>query len=879
MGARNRMSQKWRDVKRWDDEHLTGWKRPLWYVLRTFSAITFAVVLLTGVMVYGLLASIPIGLLALAPTYLLYALTLLIPVAGVGVLVWVGVSRAMGGAGRGARFSASFGASVIAAGVVLLAWSAWVWPALRYDAGTGEGLRLFAGFVEAHKSNTIRRLPILEMSELEFYSWWPLRVILLLFVFNLVIATVRRIEFKFVNIGVLTVHTGIVLIALGSVYYAGLKLEGDTLLIAGPLDPQTGRPTVGPPQRAFYDNTDVALWLEQGRGWTQRPLSGVPRYNDYNLRAGAEGSVREQMGRFDVPDDGGRTLNIGVPAPEGSAIIDLDINLRIVGYASYAEPVRDWVPVEADGGERGGAGGSDGPLRFVQVRIDAHAAQTPEDVEVPFFMLPQSPTMRFADMPVLVLEHTQNLPEARWEALRQPLPEPGQWGLVIDVPGADPARGAGHRQTVTVQEGDTIEVGDTGFAIEVRQLLPEPPFPIITPGYEGATSSIAVLGITTPEGETYERWVYSRFPEISQDMLSSAMAGEGESMGQGRPSRRAADPAISIHLIDATRRHVLIDETPGPGGAIGPARALVRSRGGEVTEHADLAPGAEIPALAGVAIRRADGWPGAREVLRPRTTPEEQRERERIGSHDAAMVAVELTLAGDASYRQLVWVPFRRYVLEMADGSEPRITLPDGRTLRMVFGRVQHRLPGFEVRLVDFQMIAYDHRGAPRDYQSALHVAPTPSWDGSGPDFAPFTHVAKLNAPLQAPFMWSEGRQLAANVAGYVRARLNPAQFKFSQAGWDAEGWRQTQALADQGQIPSPYAQFTILQVGNNPGIHIIALGGILMGVGIPWAFYIKPWILRRRKLKLQKSLGLRAIEPKPAREAAAAGVAAGAVS
>src|SRR5690606_8162683 len=302
----------------------------------------------------------------------------------------------------------------------------------------------------------------------------------------------------------------------------------------------------------------------------------------------------------------------------------------------------------------------------------------------------------------------------------------------------------------------------------------------------------------------YERWVYSRFPEISQDMVG---AGEGaQALGRGMPSRRDADDAIGIHLIDATRRHVLIDERPGEGGAIGPARAIVRSRGGAVREYPQLGPEDAIQALDGVSIARAGGWPAAKEIARPLVTPDDERERDRIGTHDAAMLAVEVTLAGDPQFSHIAWIPFRRYVLEMTDGSEPGVTLPDGRTLRLVFGRVQHRLPGFEVRLVDFQMIAYDHRGAPRDYQSALHVSPAPSWDGSGPRFEPYTHVAKLNAPLQAPFMWSENRGLAANIAGYIRARLNPAQFKFSQAGWDAEGWRQTQALADRGEIPSPYA-------------------------------------------------------------------------
>lgn len=859
------MSQKWREVKRWDDEHLRGPLRPLWFVLRAFSSVTLAVILLTLLMLYGALASVPIGLIALAPTYAFYALSMLIPAAVACMLAWVGFWRLIGPERKGLRFVACSGASVVAVGLVVIAWGQWIWPQLHYDPVIGSGVRFFPEFVDAHKSETVRRLPILEMSELEFYAWWPMRLILLLFVFNLVIATVRRIEFKFVNLGVLTVHTGIVLIALGSVYYAGLKLEGDTLLLAGEVSPQTGQPGVGPPQRAFYDNTEVALWLNQGRGWSQRPLSGVPRYNDYGLSAGAEGSVLEALGRRAAQtSDGGRTLDIPAPPLPGSAVIDPDIHLRVVGYAHYAEPVDDWVPAPAGQGA--------GPMRFVEVRIDGAAAGAGRDQSFPFFMLPQLPASRTADMPVLIIEHTLGMPDDQWDALRQPLPEPGQWGLVVDVPGAE-------RIVRTVRIGDRITVGETGFAVEVRQLEEEPPFPIITPGYEGSTSSMAVLTVTTPGGETYERWVYSRFPEISQDMLTGQRPGGG-------PQRRAADSAIRIHLIDASRRHVLIDERPAQGGpgALGPARALVRAPGGAVTEIAQLGPDGAVEALAGVKIVRAGGWPGAVAVQRPRIVPEEDRERDRVGTHTASMLAVEVTADGRPDFRRVLWIPFRQYVLEMSRGDEPAVTLPDGRTLRMVFGRVQHRLPGFEVRLVDFEMIAYDHRGAPRDYQSTLSVSPAAQWGVSGPQFEPYTHIAKLNAPLQAPFMWSEQRALLANVAGYATARLNPAQFKFSQSGWDADGWRQRQQMADQGLIPAPYASFTILQVGNNPGIHIIALGGILMALGTPWAFYVKPWILRRRKAKIQQELArqrarpaAKAVEEDPA--PAAAPVAAGAES
>jgi hypothetical protein len=57
--------------------------------------------------------------------------------------------------------------------------------------------------------------------------------------------------------------------------------------------------------------------------------------------------------------------------------------------------------------------------------------------------------------------------------------------------------------------------------------------------------------------------------------------------------------------------------------------------------------------------------------------------------------------------------------------------------------------------------------------------------------------------------------------------------------------------MVDQGMLDEPRASFTILGVGNNPGIHIIAFGSVLMSLGIPWAFYLKPYLVRREKRRL----------------------------
>jgi hypothetical protein len=863
------MSAKWIRSKQWDDAHFPAWAWPAKAVLRAFSSIPLAVVLLSLVVLYAILASVPAGLMVLGLTYLFYAATLVAVAALVGVAPVIAARRlwrARSARGRTVRFVASVLGLLALTGAGVVLWNALVWPRLAYDPAHGTGVRFFAGFVEAYKATTLRRLPGMEMSELEFYSWWPLRVVLLCFVLNMVTATVRRIEFVFPNIGVLMVHTGIVVIALGSVYYSSLKREGDTILFAGPqaID---GEPTMGDPQQYFYDGQRVVLGVRQpSGGWELRPIK-PPRYNDYNLGAGAEGSMLSRIGREPAIDDGGRKLDAPVPARAGSGAAD-DLTFRVVGYASYADPVTDWVRAPAP------AGGETNPVRFgdLVVRNGEGGAPLETPRTVPFSFLPARPDLRLAKVrgengedaepPVIGLEYTRGMPAQRWADLSVEIPGGARHALVVEVPaaGGRPA----FRAVYGVQEGDEIKVGQTGYTLSVKQVLASPPFPIITEGYRGATSSVAVVRVSPPSGKGFERWVYHRFPEIDQDLSDELNA-------RGMPTRRDASPEIRIAYIDASKLQVYIDEPAGAGDA--PARALVRVPGRPARVVEGLGVGAVIPDLIpGLDFRLGERWAHAEPFERPDPTPVAMRRGDAVGTHAKAMLAVEATewdrsaQPARPKFTRTVWLPFERY---LGLGAERVVAFPDDRQVTLTFGREVHQLPGFLIQLADFQMIAYDHRGAPRDYQSVVRVVPMTA-PGERAGFEPYIHTTRLNAPLQAPFLWSEDRPYLANVWGLFTSRLNPNQYKFSQAGWDQEGWARSQREVDQGLRKRPYASFTILGVGNNPGIHVIAFGAVLMSVGIPWAFYVKPLILKRRKAKLAKRVAAGTYQ-RPARVAALA--------
>ncbi len=72
-----------------------------------------------------------------------------------------------------------------------------------------------------------RQLPALEMTEFQWFHWWPFDVLIALFCTSLVVVTLRKIQLSWVNAGVWLIHTGIIILCIGSVVYFGLKEEGD----------------------------------------------------------------------------------------------------------------------------------------------------------------------------------------------------------------------------------------------------------------------------------------------------------------------------------------------------------------------------------------------------------------------------------------------------------------------------------------------------------------------------------------------------------------------------------------------------------------------------------------------------------------------------
>lgn len=72
----------------------------------------------------------------------------------------------------------------------------------------------------------------LELTEMAAFRHWVFTTLIVLFTITLSTVTIVRIKWSVINLGVLMVHTGLIMLVLSSTWYFYTKVEGDTLLVS-----------------------------------------------------------------------------------------------------------------------------------------------------------------------------------------------------------------------------------------------------------------------------------------------------------------------------------------------------------------------------------------------------------------------------------------------------------------------------------------------------------------------------------------------------------------------------------------------------------------------------------------------------------------------
>jgi len=848
------MSAKYKRIRQ-TDESLPA---PLRWLTRAFSSITLSVTLLCMVAAYGVLGSLPVYFMAIGAAWLV----VVVVVMGTMIAGCVQISRDPKRSKRSKTVICLLGLAGAVGMTIGVCGAVYGWI---------DAMPVFL----KHKATIIYRLPAIEMNETEFFGWWPLQLILLLFVVNLIWATIRRIEFSIPRLGVLTVHTGIVVTALGSVFYSQLKVEGDMFIVRSDLP---GGRSVS----FFYDRKMPAMFVSvDSTPAMQFALPELPRYNDY---AAGELAIKlhEKPGFVDR--------------------FSKDLRITIPGFYAYAEFEQMWVespppppesspksspevPSEVSSKsapevspprkvQTHGAGlgtslqtyrkpSSLDPTKLptVQQKPPAAGQKLPGtaalvvamgDAEAPsdgprFTMPADRPAERMIEDDRFAVEYLHAPSRQRLMDLMAQTPVNAKHALLVEVPSQN------YRGVVAIEPGLSFDVGETGYAITVEEIGPYE-LPFVTEGYRGAADTHARLSITRPgPSKPIQRYALHRYPERSQDFV------EGQ----------RGDPALDIRTVylDQSKIQVHLITAPPPTASAGEVPAIESANA-----HAEglwvllrvagikpiFSPLTEgkmplvNPSRANAWMHVVDRLEHAVEVQQPRITAKALRDPKIEGTYEKAIVQVrvevdlrdeDFKLTGE-TFSQTVMLRQMPYLEQRGGEMQPAtVVVPGYGTVEIAFGRRRQNLP-FAVAMTDFEMTPYPGSTIPRDFQSDLLIYRVDE-DGLAAG-APDRFSPRLNNP-------------ATVYSPHTSLQLR--RIKLSQAGWDPGDPNTSAAMKkrrdDNGRLINQQ-RFTILGVGNNVGIRVIALGGILVAIGIPWAFYVKPWMIKRKAKKFNASLKAR---------------------
>ena len=181
-----------------------------------------------------------------------------------------------------------------------------------------------------------------EMNDLQFFSAWPLKVLMGLLVVSLVTVTWTRIPFTPPRYGVWTIHAGIIVLIAGMSFYYNRKVEGLTRLW---VDPRSGPNTVD----YFYDSAERSLYVRRGDDWTLHPLPGLPRFKTYEQLDRAD--LRNIRPTFPRRDAAGHEREASLKDLLG---LKDDVTIDITGYWPYANiSTRHYEDPTSSGGTAG----------------------------------------------------------------------------------------------------------------------------------------------------------------------------------------------------------------------------------------------------------------------------------------------------------------------------------------------------------------------------------------------------------------------------------------------------------------------------------------------------------------------------------------------
>lgn len=732
------------------------------------------------------------------------------------------------------------------------------WPVVRLLSSLRVGATLI--FLILLYASVFSALPqvrgALELTEMQAFSHWLFAGLILLLCLSVTVATLVRIRFNLINLGVLTVHAGLLILCGGSLWYFGAKTEGDALLRSPKIEllggsrgqmrpiaallPEPGqswsnvmpglggnvtlevvsmvrsaageperavvRAQVGdappaeltlrandvsshplgdrlavrfvafPPERTLYDHERAALYFRptDATNWSYSEIVGLPYFRERYL---ADGAPPTDTDGKTVPSK--RTspvLNLGVlkfptgwfefwRMPIRVPTSDAPFEVEVTGYLPYVTATRA-IAV------------GDGPKSNPALTLSIEIPNSPQRLDRTLFA--QDPVSSRLELQTPVELRWAQSPEevAQWLA---PLAGPDE--LVIEV--KDPPI----TKRVAIQAGQKIPVEGTDYELTIQQLLPT--WPLMSPGFEGASSPAALVEVKGPDKQ-YTRTVIERFPALSQDIDEKGM----------RRKEGPYDPNLVLRYRSVSNGALLLvasEELFRAGrcelGIFLPSGQVER-RTLEADRKERVALG---PAAVDVTVRQF--MERARTETVPVIEPLERR-RPNVGARSMSAIRLKLTGRGPQSgWSESRWCLFSDYP---DVDSRPITVRPPGSPTdwKIAYSRLPHDL-GFALIPGKLSVNFFPGRRSVETWRSDFQVQHDPA------------------RPPEA-------------AAVYTNQTFTAGRWTLFQSGAANDHW-----------------SYTIIGVGNRRGIWPMLLGCTMIPLGCLYAFYVKPVLKRRRQQRV----------------------------
>lgn len=740
---------------------------------------------------------------------------------------------------------------------------------------------------DAWMHDQLRQWRPFEMTEFEWFHWWPFDLMLALIATNMIVTTIRRIPLRPVNYGVWMIHAGILVLLGGSFIYFHYKVEGDAPVarrkvvlkldtVADPVEllaSEGASAFIGTGSDRLtvqVESVDPAWKLRSGgddgqvgysvqisvtsasKRFIRQLIAGHPEYTEDLVFTNDPSQPMKRA----IKETGNAIIE-----PRLSAELDYEsqgyfylrndltkawaLYVRQLGTSQWSMRPIDGMPLYNDRISSASEVFESGPgpalvIDPISIAVPAVESNDPcPDVtfsvtgylrfaQTRSRLVPGGPDAAFNPVASIDVSSADGGKANYRLAALDPERSTGDGGLIrmvcvndetgfkrlvekarlhITIPGAN----VDIVEPVKVAKGEGeppfTPIGNPELGYGYRVLAAQDDLPVAQ-----RVASVLVVDIKTPS-KTVRRWVFDD-ESLTRDIPEAASGAHATPI--------APDPIVKMEYLPGGGRALLTL-------AVGPSPEQLRwviSFGDSDAKVVDAPVGTEVTLPAGLNVRVSSYEQRAVVETRPMIVPPEQRSRDAREMYSQALVSIPSAGSRWMEYSHYAFDDVR-FALRRHPFHPQRVRLADGRELEILFSRERRPL-NTEVALEEFVLATHDggytgEASTIRNYTSMLRFKNGQSWGDP--------IQVSVNEPVEHEGLW------------------------YFQAQWDPPD-----PPSGDGDRGSAGLNYTVLGVGNRHGVWIQLAGCVIAVVGMIYAFYIKPVLIRRRTRMAQVACALLAL-------------------